>query len=423
MKTHCLIIGASAGAISAVEAIRSIDHKLPIIVISDEMPAGYSRPMISEFLAGEADINKMMFRDETFWRRNRVRLIYGKAFELNIDEKKVKVSRSRSTVKIGYEKLLLATGGRAITPYIEGLEGAEKLTFTTIEDAEKLSNKLMNINSVAVIGGGLIGVSLSEALVKLGKKVILIELKPHILSLDEKASGIVEESIRKAGVKIKTGHTVAKVYWKKHPEELSYVELDDGEKIPCQQIVTAIGVSPQIDLALKAGIETDKGITVNENMETSVSGIYACGDAVELYDFIYGLKRSIPLWPVARWTGKTAGYSMAGLNHKFQNATTMSTLKYFDIPIITVGLVNSINQGEYEVKAYLDPTRRIYRKIVVKDDRLVGFILLGEIGCAGVLYHLMRNRINIRKVKGKILTQDFGLTHLPKRVREELLRR
>lgn len=425
MKTRYLIIGASAGAVSAVEAIRALDNNSPITVISDEVPAGYSRPMISEFLAGEADMDKIMFRDETFWRRNKVRLIYGEAFELNPYEKTVKVSKNQSAVEIEYEKLLLATGGKAIIPNIEGLEEAEKLTFTTLKDAKKLSNKLAKINSVAVIGGGLIGVSLAEALIKLGKKVTIVELKSHILPqvLDEKASSMVEENIRKAGVNVKAGHTVAKVYWKNYPEELSYIELDDGERIPCQQVVMAIGVSPRIELALKAGIDVNRGIIIDERMETSSPGIYACGDAAELYDFIYEMRRPIPLWPVARWTGKTAGYNMAGFNYEFQSATAMSALKYFNIPIITVGLVNPTNQEEYEVKAYLDPTRKIYRKIVVKDEHLVGFILLGEISSAGILYHLTKNHINVRKVKGKILTQDFGLTYLPKRVRGELLRR
>ncbi|MGC8961726.1 MAG: FAD-dependent oxidoreductase [Candidatus Bathyarchaeia archaeon] len=214
MKTRHLIIGASAGAISAIEAIRSIDERSSITAVSEEEPAGYSRPMLPELLAGKVDVKGIMFRDEAFWRRNRVRLIYGRAFELDVEERTVKVSAGRSTLEIEYEKLLIATGGKPITPRIEGLENAGEYAFTTLRDAERLSDGLQGVGNVAVIGGGLIGVGLSEALTKLGKRVVLIELKPHILPqiLDERASGMLEEEIKRAGVEIKTGRTVARVH-------------------------------------------------------------------------------------------------------------------------------------------------------------------------------------------------------------------
>jgi NAD(P)H-nitrite reductase large subunit len=425
LKTHHLMIGASAGAISAVEAIRSIDERSPIAAVSDEEPAGYSRPMLPELLAGELDVKGIMFRDQAFWRRNKVHLIYGKAFELDVEERTAKVSENHSTIKIEYEKLLIATGGKPITPPIEGLEDVQRYTFTTLRDAERLSNRLPEVNHVAVIGGGLIGIGLSESLRKLGKKVTLIELKPHLLPqiLDEKAAGILEERIKRAGVEVKTGHTVVMVHSEKDPGELSYAELDDGERIRCQQIIMAIGVSPNVELASKAGLEVNRGITVDERMETSIPGVYACGDAAELYDFIHGTRRPLPLWPIARWTGKTAGYNMAGLPREFQGATSMSALKYFGVPIVTVGLANPVNQNQdgYDVKTYLDPTRKVYRKIVVKDGRIVGFTLLGEIGDAGVIYHLMRSRFNVRGLRGVAPALNLSLTHLPKRVRRDLL--
>ncbi|MEM2864873.1 MAG: FAD-dependent oxidoreductase [Candidatus Bathyarchaeia archaeon] len=426
MKTHHLIIGASAGAISAIEAIRSIDGgRASITVISDERPAGYSKPMLPEFLAGEVDIKGILFRDEAFWRRNKVRLIYGRVSELDLDCRKAKVSGNPSILELEYERLLVATGGKPIISQIEGLENVEKYTFTTLGDAEGLANRLPETSNVAVIGGGLIGVGLSEALIKLGKRVVLIELKPHILSqvLDEKASGILEDRMRRAGVEIRTGHTVARVHWRSHPEKPSYAELDDGDRIPCQQIIMAIGVTPNVELASKAGVETGKGIIVNERMETSIPGVYACGDAVELYDFAHEGRRPLPLWPVARWTGKTAGYNMAGSSRELQGATSMSAMKYFGVPIVSVGHVNPGSQDGYEVEAYLDPARRVYRKIVIKDERIAGFILLGEICDAGIMYYLMRSRVDVRRIKGRIPTRGLGLVHLPRRVRKELLRR
>ena len=189
-----LIVGASAAGIGAVEAIRDVDPVGSITVISDEVCPLYSRPMISDFVSGKADFSKMKCRSDAFWTENNLQAVTGKkAISLNLSENTISLENGE---KVTYEKLLLATGGKPFVPKIEGQNKDGVFTFTTIQDAQCLATKIEKINakSAVVIGAGLIGLSVTEALTKRGLKVTLVELQDKILSLllDSLASGLVE---------------------------------------------------------------------------------------------------------------------------------------------------------------------------------------------------------------------------------------
>lgn len=416
LRFEHLIVGGSAGAVSAVEAIRSVDKGASIAVVYDEEVPGYSRPLIPHFLAGELGLDGMMFRSMEFWSKNRVRLIHDAVVEVDPDDRVVKLAGGG---RLEYGRMLLAIGGEPITPELEGIDREELYTFTTLEDAERISTRLSEAHRVAVIGGGFIGISLAEALTKRGKKVILIELKPRVLSqaLDERASRILEGKMAKAGVEVLTGRAVAAVH--REGGRTLRLELDNGEKRLSDLLVAAIGVKPKVHLAEEAGIAVNSGITVDEAMRTSIPEIYACGDVAEVYDFAHGLHRPLALWPVARGSGKIAGYNMAGLEALYEGATAMNAMNYFNAPIITAGLVNP--KSPHLVLSRLDERGGSYSRIVLKDGLIVGFTLLGEVEQAGLLLYLMRRRIDVRRFKGKLLHPQFGLSALPQKVRREVL--
>ena len=205
-----VIVGASAAGIGAVEAIREVDPIGTITVISEEPCPQYSRPMISDLVSGKANFEKMMCRDDQFWQKNEVQALTGRtAVSLNLADKYVALDKGDH---VNFEKLLIATGGKPFVPKIEGADKDGVFTFTTLSDAEHLLAKVENATSAVVIGGGLIGVSVTEALVKRGLKVTMVELKDTILSLilDPTASEMVENVIRKAGVTIVTGQSIPK---------------------------------------------------------------------------------------------------------------------------------------------------------------------------------------------------------------------
>ncbi|MBN1358581.1 NAD(P)/FAD-dependent oxidoreductase, partial [Candidatus Bathyarchaeota archaeon] len=274
-----VIVGASAAGIGAVEAIREVDQKGTITIISDEECPQYSRPMISDLVSGKADFGKMMCREHEFWTKNHIEALTGRtAVSLNLMDKYVELDKGD---RLSFEKLLVATGGKPFVPRIEGSDKDGVFTFTTLSDAESLAAKLEKAESAVVIGAGLIGVSCTEALVKRGLKVTMVELQDKILSLilDSTASEMVETVIRKAGVTIATGQTVRCIVGKPENDKVvGGAVLTSGEQVPCDLVIIAIGVIPRTELVAGTNVKTNRGILVDKTMRTNVSDVYASGD-------------------------------------------------------------------------------------------------------------------------------------------------
>ena len=411
-----LIVGGSAAGIGAVEAIREVDQTGSITIISEEPCPQYSRPMISDFVSGKADFHKMQCRNDDFWKENKIEALTDKkATALNLTEKTVQLE---SGEKVAYEKLLLATGGKPFVPKMEGSDKDGVFTFTTFKDAQRLAAKIDSINAKAavVIGAGLIGISVTEALMKRGLKVTMVELQEKILSLllDAKASDLVEGVVKKAGVDIVTGQSVQKILGKPGNEGIvGGVILTKGDQVPCDLVIVAIGVVPRIELVTGTAVKTNRGIVVDDMMQTNVPDVYASGDVAEAYDFILDQNRLLPLWPLAVLEGQIAGYNMAGKKTRYMGGTNMSSLKYFGIPIVSIGLANPKEDPALEVLAQNDAERNVYKKLVLKNNVILGLTLVNCIEHAGVLFYLMKNTINVKKFKQKLLADDFGLATLP----------
>ena len=346
-KVKYLIIGNSAGGIGAAEAIREVDKTGEVTIVSDEPYPAYSRPLISEYLAEKRPLEKMLFRPADFYERNNIRTFLGKkAQRLDIDKHVVELE---SGEKISWEKLLLATGGLPIVPQIKGIDRSGVFTFTTLDDAKAIDQFLNQFPKrtirAVVIGGGLIGISVTEALVKRGVQVTIVEMKERILNtiLDEETSVLEEETLMQAGVKIITGHTVAEI-GSYSGDDVTSVTLDDGSPVPCELVIVAIGVRPRTDLTIGTGIKVNRGIVVDRRMATSHPEVFACGDAAEAYDFIYGENRLTPIWPNAYMGGRVAGFNMAGVSTEYSGGTAMNSLKYFGLAVVSAGIVNPPDQ-------------------------------------------------------------------------------
>jgi NAD(P)H-nitrite reductase large subunit len=418
-----VIVGACAAGIGAVEAIREVDVKGEIAVISEEYCSHYSRPMISDYLSGKANLEKMKTRDDKFWQKNNVNLFMSKkAVSLDVNARTVSLEDGS---KIAYEKLLLATGGKPFVPKMEGQDKEGVYTFTNIRDAERLAEKINveGAKSAVVIGAGLIGISVTEALTKRGVKVTMVELQDKILSLllDPKASDIVEMAVRKTGVNIITGQSVQKILGKPGNDRVvESIVLTKGDVILCDMVICAIGVIPRTDLVAGTSVKTNRGIVVDKYMQTNVPDVYASGDVAEAYDFILNQNRLLPLWPLAVLEGKVAGYNMAGKPTDYSGGTNMSSLKYFGMLIVSVGLANPKEDPTLEILIKQDTARPLYKKIVLKDGVIVGMTFLGDIDRAGILFYLMKNKVNVKKFKEQLLADDFGLAALPASLRKKM---
>jgi len=365
-KIKYLIIGNSAGGIGAAEAIRGVDRAGTLAIVSDEPYPAYSRPLISEHLAEGRPLEKMLYRPADFYEKNKIKAILGdRVMRIDFTEHNIELASGR---KLAWGKLLLATGGVPIVPdNLEGRDLKGVFTFTTLGDAEAIDKFLKQRQGklkAVVIGGGLIGVSATEALVKRGVEVSIVEMKDWVLNtiLDEEAAEFEAEASANAGVDIITGHTVAKIN-SSRLGEVSGVSLDDGRSIACDMVVIAIGVRPRLDLAGN-GVKTNRGIIVDRRMATSIPGVYACGDVSEAYDFVYGENRLTPVWPNAYVGGRVAGLNMAGKRAEYQGGTAMNALKYFGVNIVSAGMVSPPDDG-YEV--LIKRGDGIYKKVILKD--------------------------------------------------------
>ncbi|MFH0897517.1 MAG: FAD-dependent oxidoreductase, partial [Candidatus Bathyarchaeota archaeon] len=209
--TQYLIVGASAGAIGAVEGIRSLNPKGEITVLSEETLAPYSRPSISEYLDGRVSEESLRFGQSNFWEQNGVQTILGrKAIALDIETKKVQLDNGQS---LSFDKLLLATGAKPIIPKIGGIDKDGFCTFSNVADVQRIVAKLPKTDQSVVIGGGLIGVAAAEALSNLGIEVTIVELRGWLLNilLDREAARIIESAIRSRGVRVVTGQSIQEV--------------------------------------------------------------------------------------------------------------------------------------------------------------------------------------------------------------------
>ncbi len=332
-----VVIGNSVASVGAIEAIRKVDKKTPIVVISDEPYSVYSRPLISEYLSGKVGEEMMNYRDSDFYERNRVTTKFNvKAVSINSRTKRV---RLKNEEEIEYKKLLIATGGIPFVPPIEGRDKDGVFTFTKLDDAKRLKARVESFNHLVVIGAGLIGLKVTESLRQRGVPVTVVELSNRVMStvLDEEAGRIIRSAIEREGVEVITGLTVEEITGK---EKVTGVKLTNGNRIKCDAVVIAIGVIPNTSLAKDAGIRVNRGIITDSTMKTNIPHVYAAGDVTEGPDYLSKGNRVFPIWPNAYIQGKIAGYNMAGVKREFTGGIAMNSIELFGVPVLTAGLSN-----------------------------------------------------------------------------------
>jgi len=414
IKTEYLVIGNSAGGIGAAEAIRECDPTGSLLIVSDEPYPAYSRPLISEYLSRQRTLETMLFRSPGFYAQNLIEFLSGENV-IKIDPPNKTASLENGGV-ISWQKLLLATGGLPIVPDIKGAEKEGVFSFTCLDDARKIDAYLARVNSAVVIGGGLIGISVTEALSKRGIIATIVEMKDRVLNtiLDEAASAIAGRSLAEAGVRVITANTVAEITGH---DRVEGVVLADGREITCEMVIIAIGVLPRLDLVKDTAIKFNRGISIDRRMATNYPDVYACGDASEGWDFITGTDRLTPIWPNAYIGGRVAGYNMAGSQAEYKGGTAMNSINYFEMDICSAGLVSAPNDNSYETLTLNSP----YRKLILKDNLVKGMIFVKDIEKSGIIYGLMRDTVNVKDFKQSLLTVDFGLIDLSRDLRQKRL--
>lgn len=386
-----VIIGGSIAGIAAAKSIRAKDAGAEIIVISKEKGNTYYRPMIP-YLIEKSDVNIEFLKDPV--EQCTIRMIYDLASSIDTVNREVKLE-SGDTVQ--FDRLLIATGGKAVIPDIRGIEGPGSFTLRTRNDADRIREFAIGKKNAVIIGAGLVGIKAATALKNVGLDVTLIEQLDQILfgRLDRRGAEIIEKVLRDTGFTILTGDMVTTIA--REGDSIAGVTLRSGENVNADIVVIATGVEPDISLLSGSGILTNRGILINERLETNVPDIFAAGDVVEYIDTVKGKAEISGLWTNAEEMGRFAGINMAGGSITYRGyLSTMNSTEIQGIPIVSVGLIDP-EEVEYEIIS--DDRIDSYRKLVFKGDVLVGFVFLGDIRGAGIYTGLVRNGIAIGELK------------------------
>jgi NAD(P)H-nitrite reductase large subunit len=435
-----VIIGNSAAGIAAAESIRKIDKKSNISIFTDEKYSNYSKPLITYFLSGKLDLEKTYFKDTGFYEKNKIDLKLGTRV-VSIDPSgQSLVTDKNETVR--FCKLLIAAGGIPVIPEIKIIDktgnvqtlknAIDKIggifTLTTLDDAIKLKKYIEknNIKSASILGGGLIGLKAAEAFLELGIKINIVEFSGQILSasFDRTASEIITSRIEETASSVLTNTTIDEIYTDGSGRIFEY-KLRNGKKLSCSLLVVAIGVSPDVSIleGCAGKIMADNGIVVDQFMKTTADNIYAAGDIIKSFDMLTEKSRNLAIWPLAVQQGSIAGKNMAGSRVIYKGGFFMNSVEVLGIPVISMGLSNAGDDetGEIENFNIYNPQKRIYRRIVIRNNKVVGAIFAGAIERAGIYAGLISNEIDISDIKDNIAKEDFGIIQLPEGYRKHLV--
>ena len=414
-----VIIGNSAAGIAAVEAIRQKDKVSKVMVISDEDYSSYCRCLISYYLAGEVKEDKVLYKPETFYKENNIELLLNKKV-LRVDPKKNRlICEDKSN--LSYDSLLIATGASPKFPQnVAGIKKRGVFGFRTIKDAKDIEGLLPVTKTASVLGGGLIGLKAAYALKKRNIEVKVIIKSKQALSqmLDYEAALLVQERLEENGIELVLGQDATEIIGN---GDIKAVKLDSGKVLGSSIVIVGKGVSANMDIIKETDIKVNEGIIADDLLRTSISNIYTAGDVCESFDLTLGKYSVNALWPIAVEQGKIAGANMAGENIHYEGSVGINSIEFFGLAVISLGIykVRDEEKNLFEELKYLDTKARLYKKLVLKDNILVGVILVGDIKNSGVFLRLIRERINVSTFKERLLKEDFGYPDIMDFVRDK----
>ena len=363
-KCNYLIIGNGIAGLAAIREIRKKDKEGSISVVSNEGLPTYYRTKLTKYTAESFRDVDLLVATREWYQDNHINLLLNKVAQ-EIDTKN-KTARLDDQTTIAYEKLLLATGSRPFIPPITGKSKEGVFAMRTINDLHDVKNHLDTCAGVVVIGGGLLGLEAAWSLKKLGKDVSIVEFAPYLLprQLDEEVSKQLYESLEKEGFKIYLNAQTEEVIGETKVER---IRLKDGKEIEAGAVIISVGIRPNLDLIKETKIAHDKGIIVDKHLKTNIDNIYAAGDVAEIDHAVLGL------WTVSNAQGQVAGANMVGGQKEFIKPNMFTNLEIGPIKLFSAGVIDHYD------KVYEDKDDLTIKKIFVKDEKIVGTILFGDL--------------------------------------------
>ena len=391
-----VVIGASAAGINCAKTLRQNDKESEIILISKDDKV-YSRCILHHYIDGRREIDALDFTPKDFFEKYNIKWIKGvEVIGIDTDKKIIKISNNKN---ISYDKVLLATGASSFLPPIENLRTANNVIgLRNLDDAIKIKEKAKEVKNIAILGAGLVGVDVLAGLLHYDVNISLIEMGDRLLplQLDKYAASVYEEKLRKKGVNLKFNVRAEKVIVDEENNPKA-IMLSTGEEVPCDLIVACAGVRSNIEFLKDSKIECDKfGLIINEKGETNIKDVYGAGD-------ITGRN---PIWPTAVKEGIIAANNMTNRKSEMDDFFgSKNTMNFCGLATMSLGIVNKPDETYKEV---IEKKNEDYKKIIYKDGLIHGAIVQGDLSYVGVLTQLIKDKINVDKVKKPLFNIDYS---------------
>jgi len=394
--TDYLIIGNGVAGTTAAENIRKTDKEGNITIMTGEELPFYHRIRLTEYISGEVAEDNLVARKKEWYGNQNINLELMTRITRAEDQEKVIITEDNRT--LSYDRLLIATGSHSFIPPIKGSEKKGVFALRTIKDARDISAYAGKIEDVVLIGGGLLGLEAGNALRKLGKRVTVVEFFPRLLprQLDvdgaKRLQGIMEEMGFSFRLDAKTQEITG-------GDQVDGVLLEGGEALSSEMVIISAGVRPNMELAENLGLDHDRGIKVDEQLRTNRADVYAAGDVAEFKGMVYGI------WPAAMEQGKIAGNNMAGGDMVYEGTVMANTLKVVGVDLASAGNIDAEN--EFKSQVFTD--EKVYKKIVIENDRITGCIMLGDTKGFNKMTKAISERVDVSKIKDQVVSAGFSL--------------
>lgn len=399
LQTHYLIAGASHAALAALHAIRLYDAERAATVVSRDDSLPYSPTVLPYVVSGRSQPERVFLRSEAYFEEQKIKYLRGAGVSSIAPERNV--ARLESGEEVAYAKLLVATGARPAIPPVEGLGDVRYHVLRSLDDALKLRRALPGARRAVVLGGGLIGMHAAENLAKAGVEVTVVEMRPQVLPgyFDAEASALIERAFARKGVRIYTGSMAVRAA----PAASGCTLTVSGRgALAADLLLVAAGVVPATGFLDGTGIETDRGVLVDECMRTNCENIWAAGDVAQAKGF-YGSEKVLNgILPEAVEQGRIAGMAMAGdpALKGYPGGVPINTYTFFGRQALSVGADMAPGNGVEVVKRDGDDR---YLKIVLRDGRLQGIFGIDVPFDPGIMWQLILRRTDVSAVKGRFV--------------------
>ena len=389
-----VILGAGAAGITAAKTIRKADKNGKITVISTDTQV-HSRCMLHKYLSHERDAAGISFVDPDFFEKNQIAWLPGKTVN-RLDTQRKKVYTDQGD-EVSYDRLLIATGAESFIPPVGNLREAENVFgLRHLRDAQAIDELAKDVENIVIIGSGLVGLDAAYGLMETGKKVSIVEMADQILpvQLDKTAAFEYQKRFEEAGARFYLGRKAADTVMEED-KIIREIILDNGEKLPCDLIIVAAGVRSAVAGMEGEGIVIDRGIKVDDYLQTGAEGVYAAGDVTGLSG----------IWPNAQKQGETAALNMCGSHVEYTDRYAIkNTINFFGLVSMCVGV---ILPQEGDVVIAREDSRN-YKRVVLRDGKVVGVLLQGDISHGGIWQYLIKNQISISGIQKDIFDLNFG---------------